>query len=307
MNTSDILKKTVSRSGFFLMIMSLFCCAMIPVSVCAKSIYLPNIITRYYYNDPKAGTGSKTTVSYTIKCKRNKYGMVTGSTEKSGSKVIKEAYKYTFKKGLLSNVSINTSTDKCKQTFKYNKKNRLTAKFTYNKKGKLKNKTKYVYKGSKLIKEKYYENNKLKESRIYKWKGNQMVEYTVDSPNWTRRQKTTYQYTKGKVCLSETDSEDTKYICKYDSKGHITESEIVSSKESGSVSAKTYSTFTYDAKGNVTSKTAWRIIDGRKCPFTKTKYTSYKKYTVPNGDKILNNYYQDLGCSVFTLVLPKAK
>ena len=277
-----------------------------PVNANAKSMYLPTKITSYYYSDSEDSPETNPTVSSTINCKRNKYGMVISLKEKSNSKTIKETYKYTYKKGLLTKVTINASADKCKQTFKYNKKNKLTAMNTYNLKGKLKNKTKYVYKGSKLVKEKYYENNKLKEPRIYKWKNNKVGEYTIDSRNWTRWQKTTYQYIKGKVSLSETDSKDSKYICKYDSKGHIIESETVTSKDNGSASAKTYSTYTFDTKGNVTSKTDYRIIDGKKCPFAKTKYTSYKKYTVPKGDIVLNNHFQDLGCSVYTLVLPKA-
>ena len=309
MKTPDILKKIVSKSGFFLMIMSLFCCALLPVKAYAKSVYLPGKITSYYYNNPKAGPESVATLIYSINCKRNKYGMVTSSREKSGpkgSKVTKGTYKYTFKNGLLSKVSINTGTDKCKQTFKYNKKNKLTTKCTYDLKGKLKNKTKYVYKGSKLVKEKYYENNKLKEPRIYRWKNNKVTEYTINSSNWTRQQKTTYQYTKGKVSLSETNSEGSKYICKYDSKGHIIESETVTPNKNGSMSVKTFTTYTYNTKGNVTLAIDWCIIDGKKYPVTKTRYTSYKKYTVPKGDKILNNYFQDLGCKVYTLVLPKA-
>ena len=307
MKTKEILKKSVEKSGIFLMIMTLLCCAMMPVKVTAKSIYLPNKITSYYYNDPKAGTESKPAVISIINCKRNKYGMVTSLKEKSGSKVVKETYKYTFKKGLLSNVSINTGTDKCKQTFKYNKKNKLAIKCTYNIKGKLKNKTKYVYKGSKLVKEKYYENNKLKETHVYKWKNNKVIEYTIDSHNWTRWQKTIYQYTKGKVSLSETISKDSRYIYKYDTDGHIIESETITPNKGVSVSVKTYTTYTYNAKGNVASKTDWHIIDGKKYPFIKTEYASYKKYTVPKGDKSLNNYYQNPGSSVYTLVLPEAK
>ena len=301
--TPDIFKKHVSKSGFFLMIISLFCCGILPLKAYAKSIYLPTKITDYYYNNPKAGTESKTTVTCTITCKRNKYGMVTSRKEKFGNKVKKETYKYTFKKGLLK----KTSNDQYKQTFKYNKKKKLTTKSTYSLRGKLKNKIKYVYKGSKLVKEKFYEPNKLQESRIYKWKNNKVTEYTIDTRNWTTWQTTSYQYTKGKVSLSRTRSEDSEYIRKYNSKGHIIESESLSPDEDGSVPVKTYTTYTYDSKGNVISETYWEILDGKKYPFAKTKYASYKKYSVPKGDKVLNNFYQDLGCSVYTLVLPKAK
>ena len=290
-----------------MIILSLLCCNMISVRADAKSIYLPTKIKTYYYKS-ETGSQTKPSLSSTITCKRNKYGMVTNMKETFGGKVNKSTITYTYKKGLLTKAIVKNGTEKFKQTFKYNKKNKLTARYTYNLKGKLQGKTKYVYKGSKLVKEKYYKKNKLKRTVTYKWKNNKIVECTFDEGKWTTWDKDIYTYADGKISRQEKiDYERNKVIYTiYDKYGHEIETETILSGDSGLTSTVSYTTYTYDTKGNVTSETYWEVKYGKKTPFSKTEYSSYKKYTVPKGNKIINTEFQAQGCNVYTLVLPEA-
>lgn len=276
-----LLKHTI-----LLMIMACLVTMTGPVSAhAADHIYLP-LVKKQYRKIPSDGD-TKFSLWTSDSFSRNKYGLVTKDVDKGDGNKVVHTYKYTFKNGLLKKVLQKTDGKISGSTvYKYNKKNKVVSEINYNAQDKVTDKTLYVYKNDKLKKVKHYQKNKLANTWTYIWKGKKVKRYKEVYYNGVKGDTVTYTYQNGKVKSVIRESSVNREDLRYNKKGYPTKW-TSKYKENGSVMGNTH-TYKYNSHGCITVRTDTEID---ATIYYKTKYTTFKKYEIPEGDPIVIDKY----------------